>query len=89
MRDPEHIEHDIDAARHDLEQSLATLKDLVRDKIDVKAHVDEAIARAEAKVAEAYRDARAQVRAHPGIAALIGATLIAGVIFIAYRHYRA
>ncbi len=45
MRNREHIEQEIHAARQDLESSLAELKHVVEEKIDVKARARVAVAK--------------------------------------------
>src|SRR5678815_592767 len=54
MRDREVIEREMYRAREDLEQSLAELKHVVREKVDVKARARVALDRAQGKAYQAY-----------------------------------
>ena len=79
MADNGKIESQIDVARADLEASLAALKDLVREKVDVKAHVKDAIHRAEDELGKTYRHARVRLREDPWLYAFAGVALVAGI----------
>jgi hypothetical protein len=79
MADNGKIESDIDSARHDLEASLAALKDLVREKVDVKAHVKDAIHRAEDELGKQYRHARVRLREDPWLYSFAGVALVVGI----------
>ena len=89
MEDHERIEMQIDDARHDLERSLAELKDLVRAKVDVKARAKEAIAKAEDVVADKYRAAKVQVKLHPWTAGLIAGGVLVGIAALIVWRVRA
>ncbi|HTJ43585.1 MAG TPA: hypothetical protein VL463_15880 [Kofleriaceae bacterium] len=89
MEDHERIEMQIDDARHDLERSLAELKDLVRAKVDVKQHVKDAIAHAEDRLAASYDRAKLQVRLHPWTAGLIAGGVVAGIAALIVWRVRA
>ncbi|MGE0869207.1 MAG: hypothetical protein AB7P03_11615 [Kofleriaceae bacterium] len=45
MRERAAIEHELEDVRFDLERTLATLKDVIRERTDVKAHAKRAVER--------------------------------------------
>jgi hypothetical protein len=79
MHPPDHIEQELDIARTDLEASLAALREVVREKLDVAGHARRAIEQAKVRAAAAmdralvsltaalYR-AEASVRRRPELA---------------------
>ena len=91
MRDPETIERELAAARGDLQHELGELKDIVRDKLDVKQRVRQAVRRGAQELRDLARRARAGAKEHPGtaLALLTGLTLLVGAVVFARRHRRA
>jgi ElaB/YqjD/DUF883 family membrane-anchored ribosome-binding protein len=90
MRDQETIDHEIAAARGDLEHELGELKDIVRDKLDVKKRVREGVQHGKQELRDLARRARSGVREHPGTAVglLAGLALLVGAVVFASRRRR-
>ena len=77
MPSEEQLEYEITLARHDLEQNLAELQMVVREKLDVRK-----------RAREAYERARANVRAFvtPPVAIAIGVIAILSGLWFGRRH---
>ncbi|HEX7836458.1 MAG TPA: hypothetical protein VF469_03295 [Kofleriaceae bacterium] len=90
MRDQETIEHELAAARGNLEHELGELKDIVRDKLDVKQRVKEALQRGKEELRDLARRVEAGAREHPGtaLALLAGLTLLVGAVVFTRRRRR-
>jgi len=91
MRDQEAIEHELAAARGDLVQELGELKDIVRDKLDVKQRVRQAVRRGKQELGDLARRVEAGAREHPGtvLVLLAGLTVLVGaVVFARSRRVR-
>lgn len=89
MRDQETIEHELTAARGNLEHDLGELKDVVRDKLDVKQRMRDAVQRGKHQLGDLSRRARSGAREHPGtaLALLAGlALLVSAVVFTRSRR---
>jgi ElaB/YqjD/DUF883 family membrane-anchored ribosome-binding protein len=89
MRDRYEIKTEIDEAQQNLEQNLGELKDVLMEKVDIKAKVEaevdkrkaqamEAVARGQEIALDLYAQARSFVRDNPMIA--IG--IVGGVLFV-------
>lgn len=62
MRNREVIEREINTAREDLESSLAELKHVVQEKVDVKARARVAVARGKMQAQEAIEQGKAKAQ---------------------------
>ena len=102
MRSADQIEQELDIARSDLESSLEQLKDVIHDKVDLKAKAHRAIDRAKQRAADAadrgltkvatlfYR-AEARIRERPDIVTgiLLGVVTLASLgVYLAVRVRR-
>jgi len=98
VREDYEIKTEIDEAQQNLEQNLGELKDAILEKVDVKAHIEQAIddgkehvveaaVRAREGVIEMFGEARRFVRENPLLVAGIvgGIALVAGAAFAARR----
>jgi hypothetical protein len=90
MQDKETIDHEIAAARGDLEHELGELKDIVRDKLDVKKRVREGVQHGKQELRDLARRARSGAREHPGtvVGLLAGLALLVGAVVFARRRLR-
>lgn len=90
MRDQETIERELAAARGNLEHELGELKDIVRDKLDIKQRVRQAVQRGKQELRDLARRVEAGAREHPAtaLALLAGLTLLVGAVVLARRRRR-
>ncbi|MDB4961983.1 MAG: hypothetical protein JWP01_1982 [Myxococcales bacterium] len=98
MRDRYEIKTEIDEAQQNLEQNLGELKDVLMEKVDIKAKVDaeidkrkdqaaEAVARGQEIAVDLYDQARMFVRDKPLYAAgIVAGVLLVGGAVLAIRH---
>lgn len=91
VRDENEIQIEIDVAQHSLEQTLGELKDALLEKVDVVAHLEQAIDGGKDQVIDYAVRVRAFVRARPllVIGILGGLALLAGAAFAARRNVTA
>ncbi|MGE0545894.1 MAG: DUF3618 domain-containing protein [Kofleriaceae bacterium] len=100
MRDRSTIQEEIEDVRFDLERTIATLKDVVNEKLDVKAHAREAFDRVRARADQAFEQLEAgvmafarrswvTVRRYPvASAAIAGAAVLGGIALVWHRVSR-
>jgi hypothetical protein len=81
MRDPQVIAREIDRARHSLEHSLGELKELVRDKLDIKQRVRRAIDRRVHDTGVALQRVEATALRHPAVTAIAACAVLALLLF--------
>lgn len=88
MPDQEVIEHELTAARQDLEHELGELKDTVRDKLDLKQRARQAARRSRQELTDLGRRVSTGARDRPGtaLAVLAGLTLLIGAAVFATRR---
>ena len=91
MRDQETIERELAAARGELVHELGELKDILRDQLDVKQRVRQAVRRGKQELIDLARRVEAGARQHPGtvLALFAGLTVLVGaVVFARSRRVR-
>ncbi|MDB4957909.1 MAG: hypothetical protein JWO36_5478 [Myxococcales bacterium] len=89
MRDQQEIERELESARHDLEQDVSQLKEVVRSKVDIRQRAKDAVERGKQEVVDLGRRVGTGTREHPwtAIAFLAGViALVATSIYVARRR---
>jgi hypothetical protein len=86
MRSEHNIEHEIDVARHDLEDNLSELKASVREKLDIKGRMQREFDRRLFLLSQQWRRLTLGVRERPAVAlgalaAMLGVTTTVLILY--------
>jgi hypothetical protein len=88
MRSEHNIEHEIDVARHDLEDNLSELKASVRSKLDIQGRLQREFDRRLFLATQQWKRLTLGVRERPGLAlgALAGMAGVTTLALVAYAR---